>query len=237
MRPAASASRMERSERTIVRSFHAMGAARGIADRVEQALERAAEVEHLGAVWELDAERARERARALDGRAARGEDVGPLAGSVCAWKDCFDVAGLHTTGGAPWRSAAPPVTASATIVERLEACRRDHARQARDDAARLGDDGPDARAGRRAATRTTRSAFPADRRRARPSPSRPASSTTRPAPTPAAACGTRPPPAASSGSSRPTARCRSTAACRTRRASTPAGRSRAPSPRPRCSTP
>ena len=54
-----------------------------------------------------------------------------------------------------------------------------------------------------------------------------ASSTTRPAPTPAAACGTPPRPAASSGSSRPTARCRSTAACPTRRASTPAGRSRA----------
>ncbi len=99
---------MERSERTIVRSFHAMGAARGIADRVERALERAAEVEHLGAVWELDAERARERAQSLEERAARGEDVGPLAGSVCAWKDCFDVAGLHTTGGAPWLARHAP---------------------------------------------------------------------------------------------------------------------------------
>jgi aspartyl-tRNA(Asn)/glutamyl-tRNA(Gln) amidotransferase subunit A len=103
-----------------VRSFHAMGAARGIADRVEGALERAAEVEHLGAVWELAAHQARARARTLDERVARGEDVGPLAGSVCAWKDCFDVAGLHTTGGAPWLAGVPAVTASATIVERLE---------------------------------------------------------------------------------------------------------------------
>jgi aspartyl-tRNA(Asn)/glutamyl-tRNA(Gln) amidotransferase subunit A len=97
-----------------------MAAARGIADRLERALQRAGAVEHLGAVWELDAERARERARQLEVRAGRGEDVGPLAGTVCAWKDCFDVAGLHTTGGAPWRAAAAAVDASATIVGRLE---------------------------------------------------------------------------------------------------------------------
>ena len=40
---------------------------------------------------------------------------------MCAWKDCFDVAGLHTTGGAPWRSSAPAAQASARIVERVEA--------------------------------------------------------------------------------------------------------------------
>jgi aspartyl-tRNA(Asn)/glutamyl-tRNA(Gln) amidotransferase subunit A len=95
--------------------------ARGIVERVEQALERAAQLEHLGPVWELDAERARERARNLEARAGRGEDIGPLAGTVAGWKDCFDVAGLHTTGGAPWRSQAPPVTSSATVVQRLEA--------------------------------------------------------------------------------------------------------------------
>ena len=61
------------------------------------------------------------RARALDDAAARGAQPGPLAGTVCAWKDCFDVAGLHTTGGAPWRSAEPRVTTSATIVTRVEA--------------------------------------------------------------------------------------------------------------------
>ena len=103
-----------------MRSFHAMAGARGIAERVERALASAAELEHLGAVWELDAETARERARAQESAAARGEDAGPLAGTVCAWKDCFDVAGLHTTGGAPWRSGAPRAATSATVVRRLE---------------------------------------------------------------------------------------------------------------------
>jgi aspartyl-tRNA(Asn)/glutamyl-tRNA(Gln) amidotransferase subunit A len=98
-----------------------MAATRGIAERVERALARAGEVEHLGAVWELDGERALAQARELEGRATRGEDVGPLAGTVAAWKDCFDVAGLHTTGGAPWRAGAPAVTTSATVVQRLEA--------------------------------------------------------------------------------------------------------------------
>lgn len=95
--------------------------ARGIAERVERALELAGELEHLGAIWELDAEGARRQALALSERAARGEDVGPLAGSVCGWKDCFDVAGLKTTGGAPWRALAPPAGAGATVVRRLEA--------------------------------------------------------------------------------------------------------------------
>jgi aspartyl-tRNA(Asn)/glutamyl-tRNA(Gln) amidotransferase subunit A len=98
-----------------------MAIARGIADRIERALARAAELQHLGAFWELDAERARARARSLVDAAARGEDVGVLAGSVCAWKDCFDVEGLHTTGGAPWRSGEPPAASSATVVQRLEA--------------------------------------------------------------------------------------------------------------------
>jgi aspartyl-tRNA(Asn)/glutamyl-tRNA(Gln) amidotransferase subunit A len=40
---------------------------------------------------------------------------------VCGWKDCFDVAGLHTTGGAPWRADAPRLMTSATVVQRLEA--------------------------------------------------------------------------------------------------------------------
>ena len=95
--------------------------ARGIAERVERALELAEQLAHLGAIWELDARRAREQATSLATRAARGEDVGVLAGSVCGWKACFDVAGLHTTGGAPWRALAPPAVASATAVQRLEA--------------------------------------------------------------------------------------------------------------------
>jgi len=92
--------------------------ARGIVERVERALELAGELGHLGAVWELDADGAREGARSLADRATRGEDVGPLAGTVCGWKDCFDVAGLHATGGAPWLAAAGPVTRSAGVVKR-----------------------------------------------------------------------------------------------------------------------
>jgi aspartyl-tRNA(Asn)/glutamyl-tRNA(Gln) amidotransferase subunit A len=98
-----------------------MASARGIVERVEGALERAAELEHLGAAWELDPEGARERAASLAARAARGEDAGPLAGTVCGWKDCFEVAGLHTTGGAPWREREARLKTSATIVRRLEA--------------------------------------------------------------------------------------------------------------------
>jgi aspartyl-tRNA(Asn)/glutamyl-tRNA(Gln) amidotransferase subunit A len=98
-----------------------MGQPRGIAERVERALLLAGELDHLGAVWELDAEGARERASALEARATRGEDVGALAGTVCAWKDCFDVAGLHTTGGAPWRAREAAADSSATVVQRLEA--------------------------------------------------------------------------------------------------------------------
>ena len=98
-----------------------MEPARGIAERVERALELAGQLAHLGAIWELDAERAREQAISLATRAARGEDVGVLAGSVCGWKDCFDVAGLQTTGGAPWRASAAPAVVSATVVQRLEA--------------------------------------------------------------------------------------------------------------------
>jgi aspartyl-tRNA(Asn)/glutamyl-tRNA(Gln) amidotransferase subunit A len=98
-----------------------MGPVRGIAERVERALGLAAELEHLGAVWELDGESARELALAQSGSVARGADAGPLAGTICAWKDCFDVEGLHTTGGAPWRAGEPRVKASATVVRRLEA--------------------------------------------------------------------------------------------------------------------
>ncbi len=98
-----------------------MGETRGIADRVERAYASAQALEHLGALWESDADAARERAETLEAAAARGDRLGPLAGTVCGWKDCFDVAGLHTTGGAPWRADAPRLLTSATVVQRLEA--------------------------------------------------------------------------------------------------------------------
>ena len=85
--------------------------------RVEQALEQAAALEHLGAFWEIDAAGALARARAVD----QDPSPGPLAGTVVAWKDCFDVAGFHTTAGAPWRDGAPAASESASIVKRMEA--------------------------------------------------------------------------------------------------------------------
>ena len=223
MRPAASASRMERSRgpscdhstRWLLRAESRTGRA---------ALARAAEVEHLGAVWELDAER-RPRARPSSSSARRRETRTPVRwrGRCAAWKDCFDVAGLHTTG----RRALACVRRLRCVRARpsSSASRRpgDHARQARDDAAGLGDDGPDARPPERAATPRPcarpgrllvglggrgcdghRRPRTRHRRRRQRAPSGSA-------------------PAASSVSSRPTAPCRWKAACPTRRATTRGG--------------
>jgi len=55
----------------------------------------------INAVVSLDAERARESARAADDRLARGEDVGPLHGLPFAFKDTHAVAGWRTTYGSP----------------------------------------------------------------------------------------------------------------------------------------
>ena len=235
MRPAAIASRMERSERTIVRSFHAMGVTRGVADRVEQALASAAALVHLGAFWELDGERALERARALDDATTSGQAPGPLAGTVCAWKDCFDVAGLHTSGAVPGRGS--PVTASsATIVEGGSRRGRDLDRQARDDAARLGHDGPDARAADLPQPARSRARPGRIVVRVRPLPSRWHRRSRAPGTDAGGSGGTLQPPAAWSDQSR-----RTIGAARrlhALRAELRHGRrDRAASPRPRCSTP
>src|SRR5438105_727330 len=52
----------------------------------------------LNAVVTLD-ERALDRARALDARLARGEDIGPLGGLPVGIKDVTPVAGVRTTYG------------------------------------------------------------------------------------------------------------------------------------------
>ncbi|HET9205973.1 MAG TPA: amidase family protein, partial [Burkholderiaceae bacterium] len=53
----------------------------------------------INAVPVLDAERARERARAADAALARGESWGPLHGVSMTVKESFNVAGLPTTWG------------------------------------------------------------------------------------------------------------------------------------------
>ena len=83
---------------------------------------------------------------------------------------------------------------------------------------------PRTRTSGRCRTRSRRAGSPAARAAARRRRSPPGSPTRRSAPTPAARSGSRPPAAASSASSRPTGSCRSTAASRSRRASTTPGR-------------
>jgi len=55
----------------------------------------------LNAVVTIDAERARERARAADDTLARGEVWGPLHGVPFTLKDCRATAGMRTTCGFP----------------------------------------------------------------------------------------------------------------------------------------
>src|SRR5581483_8863166 len=75
----------------------------------------------LNAVVSLRAEEARDDARALDERIARGEDPGPLAGVPFLVKDMEDVAGMRTTFGSPLFADAPPATRDGLIPRRLRA--------------------------------------------------------------------------------------------------------------------
>lgn len=69
----------------------------------------------------LDGDRALDAARALDGRIARGEAPGPLAGLPLAVKDAEDAEGFRTTHGDPALAAAPPAPADSVQVARLAA--------------------------------------------------------------------------------------------------------------------
>ena len=84
---------MERSERTIVRSFHAMAAARGIAERVERALASAAELERPRRRSGSSTPSGRARGRALElARRATARTPARWRAPCARWKDCFDVA-------------------------------------------------------------------------------------------------------------------------------------------------
>lgn len=66
--------------------------------------------------WQVD--KARERARAADAAAARGESWGPLHGIPMTVKESFNVTGLPTTWGNPaWKNSV--ATENAVLVERL----------------------------------------------------------------------------------------------------------------------
>ncbi|HTE70752.1 MAG TPA: amidase family protein [Actinomycetes bacterium] len=73
----------------------------------------------VNAVVELRREAALQEAAAADEAIARGRDAGPLHGVPMTIKDCFDVAGLHTTWGNPAFKDFV-AAADATVVRRLE---------------------------------------------------------------------------------------------------------------------
>jgi len=67
----------------------------------------------------VDADGARERARAADDARARGDDLGPLQGLPITIKDCFETAGIRTTVGAPFLADYVPAH-DADAVARLK---------------------------------------------------------------------------------------------------------------------
>jgi amidase len=72
----------------------------------------------LNAVVELRGDQALREAAAADEATARGGALGPLHGVPMTIKDCFDVAGLHTTWGNP-AFGDHVAGADATVVRRL----------------------------------------------------------------------------------------------------------------------
>jgi amidase len=72
----------------------------------------------INAVVHVDAQRARERARAADAALARGESWGALHGLPITIKDSYEVAGMPCTSGAPELAKHVP-QASADSVQRL----------------------------------------------------------------------------------------------------------------------
>ncbi len=88
----------------------------------EAALARiAARDKALNAFTGVTADRACERARAIDADRAQGRPLGPLAGVPFAVKNLFDVKGLPTRAGSKINRDLPPSAHDATLIARLEA--------------------------------------------------------------------------------------------------------------------
>jgi aspartyl-tRNA(Asn)/glutamyl-tRNA(Gln) amidotransferase subunit A len=75
----------------------------------------------LNAFTDVTAERAREKARAIDAAIAAGQKPGPLAGVPFAVKNLFDVQGLATRAGSKINRELTPSPRDATLIERMEA--------------------------------------------------------------------------------------------------------------------
>jgi aspartyl-tRNA(Asn)/glutamyl-tRNA(Gln) amidotransferase subunit A len=86
-------------------------------DRLEAALARAGEREHVFTRLYPDAARA--AADASDARRLAGISLGPLDGAIVSIKDLFDVAGEITLAGSRALRNATPAAADAVIVRRL----------------------------------------------------------------------------------------------------------------------
>ena len=89
------------------------------AELLDHYLERVAQLNpRINAVVHVDAERARQRARAADSALARGESWGALHGLPITIKDSFEVAGMPCTSGAPELAEHVPAS-SADAAQRL----------------------------------------------------------------------------------------------------------------------
>ncbi|MET0444642.1 MAG: AtzE family amidohydrolase [Pseudorhodoplanes sp.] len=75
----------------------------------------------LYAFTDITADRARAKARALDGAIAKGESVGPLAGVPFAVKNLFDIEGVVTRAGSKINRDGQPAGRDAALVQRMEA--------------------------------------------------------------------------------------------------------------------
>ena len=89
-----------------------------VVEHVTDALDRL-DADPFNTVITLDADRALERAAALDAELAAGEWRGPLHGVALGVKDLIDVAGLPTRCGSLVFSDAPPAEVDAPVVARL----------------------------------------------------------------------------------------------------------------------
>ena len=85
---------------------------------VTAALARIAQLNpSLNAFTDVPAQRALDKARAID----RARSKGPLAGVPFAVKNLFDIAGLPTRAGSKINRERAPATRDATLISRLEA--------------------------------------------------------------------------------------------------------------------
>jgi len=105
---------------TIAAAVHAGTAS--AAAVVQSALDRIAATEgRVNAFTAVTRERALQRAAAIDALPAEARAALPLAGVPVAVKNLFDIAGLPTLAGSKIEREAPPASADALLLRRLEA--------------------------------------------------------------------------------------------------------------------